>query len=133
MMATPSTRPDSSNTATVAPPVGGQSVLIVEDNKINQLVARKLLEREGHVVTITENGQEALAAVEGGDFALVLMDVHMPIMDGIEATRRIPALAGPKARLPLIALTADAMEGARERFLPARMDVYICKPTTPKG
>ena len=132
MMATPSTRPDSSNTATVAPPVGGQSVLIVEDNKINQLVARKLLEREGHVVTITENGQEALAAVEGGDFALVLMDVHMPIMDGIEATRRIRAMAGPKARLPIIAMTADAMDGARERFLAAGMDDYIGKPINPE-
>jgi CheY-like chemotaxis protein/HPt (histidine-containing phosphotransfer) domain-containing protein len=101
---------------------------VVEDNKINQLVARKLLEREGHAVTITENGAEALAAVEGGDFWLILMDVHMPIMDGIEATRRIRAMPGAKARLPIVAMTADAMEGARERFLAAGMNDYIGKP-----
>jgi CheY-like chemotaxis protein len=107
------------------------AILIVEDNKINQLVAGKLLEREGHAVTITENGEEALAAVEGGDFSLILMDVHMPIMDGIEATRRIRAMPGAKARLPIIAMTADAMEGARERFLAAEMNDYIGKPINP--
>jgi CheY-like chemotaxis protein len=107
---------------------GARAILVVEDNKINQLVARKLLEREGHAVTITENGAEALAAVEGGDFSLILMDVHMPIMDGIEATRRIRAMPGAKARLPIVAMTADAMEGARERFLAAGMNDYIGKP-----
>ena len=133
MTGTPTIRPKS-----IAPPDGaalrgGQPILIVEDNKINQLVARKLLEREGHAVTITENGQEALAAVESGDFSLILMDVHMPIMDGIEATRRIRALPGTKARTPIIAMTADAMEGARERFLEAGMNDYIGKPINPES
>jgi CheY-like chemotaxis protein len=121
----------SIDAAEAAPQPGGHAILVVEDNKINQLVARKLLEREGHVVTITENGEEALAAVEGGDFSLILMDVHMPIMDGIEATRRIRAMADGKARMPIIAMTADAMEGARERFLAAGMNDYIGKPINP--
>jgi len=106
----------------------GHRILIVEDNKINQLVARKLLERDGHVPTIVENGQEALEAIETGDFALVLMDVHMPVMDGITATQRIRGMPGAKARLPIIAMTADVMEGARERFLAIGMDDYIAKP-----
>jgi signal transduction histidine kinase/CheY-like chemotaxis protein len=106
----------------------GHRILIVEDNKINQLVARKLLERDGHVPTVVENGQEALEAIETGDFALVLMDVHMPVMDGITATQRIRGMPGAKARLPVIAMTADVMEGARERFLAIGMDDYIAKP-----
>jgi signal transduction histidine kinase/CheY-like chemotaxis protein len=109
----------------------GHRVLIVEDNKINQLVARKLLEREGFVPTIVENGQEALEAIERGDFALVLMDVHMPVMDGITATRRIRGMPGAKARLPIIAMTADVMEGARDRLLGVGMDDYIAKPINP--
>jgi signal transduction histidine kinase/CheY-like chemotaxis protein/CHASE3 domain sensor protein len=111
---------------------GGRAILIVEDNKINQLVARRLLEREGHTVTVAENGREALDAVMGGEFALVLMDAHMPVMDGIEATRHIRALDGAKARLPIVAMTADAMDGARERFLAAGMDDYIGKPINPE-
>jgi len=83
-------------------------------------------------VTVAENGQEALDAVVGGEFALILMDAHMPVMDGIEATRHIRALDGAKARLPIIAMTADAMEGARERFLAAGMDDYIGKPINPE-
>ncbi len=110
----------------------GPPVLVAEDNKINQLVARKLLERDGYRVTIAENGQQALEALEGGDYALVLMDVHMPIVDGIQATRRIRALDGAKARLPIIAMTADAMEGARDRFLAAGMNDYIGKPIDPE-
>jgi signal transduction histidine kinase/DNA-binding response OmpR family regulator len=110
----------------------GHRVLIVEDNKINQLVARKLLEREGHVPIIVENGQEALEAIETGDFALVLMDVHMPVMDGITTTRRIRGMPGAKANLPIIAMTADVMEGARDRLLGAGMDDYIAKPINPR-
>jgi signal transduction histidine kinase/DNA-binding response OmpR family regulator/CHASE3 domain sensor protein len=110
----------------------GRAILIVEDNKINQLVARRLLERDGHAVTVAENGQEALDAVASGEFSLILMDAHMPVMDGVEATRHIRALDGAKARLPIIAMTADAMEGARERFLAAGMDDYIGKPINPE-
>jgi CheY-like chemotaxis protein len=84
-------------------------------------------------VTIAENGREALAALEGDDFALILMDAHMPIMDGVEATRHIRAMDGAKARLPIIAMTADAMEGARERFLAAGMNDYIGKPINPES
>jgi CheY-like chemotaxis protein len=131
MTGAPAISPPSIDTAQAVPLPGGHAILVVEDNKINQLVARKLLEREGHAVTITENGQEAIAAIEGGDFSLILMDVHMPIMDGIEATRRIRAMADGKARMPIVAMTADAMEGARERFLAVGMNDYIGKPINP--
>jgi two-component system sensor histidine kinase/response regulator len=131
MTGAPTVQPTAIEPPLVPPQSSALAILVVEDNKINQLVARKLLEREGHAVTITENGEEALAAVEGGDFALVLMDVHMPIMDGIEATRRIRAMPGAKARVPIIAMTADAMEGARERFLATGMNDYIGKPINP--
>ena len=111
---------------------GGRPILIVEDNKINQLVARRLLEREGHRAVVAENGQEGLDAVASGNFALILMDAHMPVMDGIEATRRIRAMGNAKAQVPIIAMTADAMEGSRERFLAAGMDDYIGKPINPE-
>src|SRR5207244_2424679 len=110
----------------------GRRVLSLQDNKLHQLVARKLLERDGHVATIVENGQEALAAIETGDFALVLMDVHMPVMDGITATQLIRGMPGAKARLPIVAVTADVLEGARDRFLRAGMDDYIPKPVDPR-
>jgi CheY-like chemotaxis protein/HPt (histidine-containing phosphotransfer) domain-containing protein len=110
----------------------GHRVLIVEDNKLNQLIARKLLEREGHVATIVENGREALEAIETGEFALVLMDVHMPVMDGITATRLIRGMLGAKAQLPIIAVTADVVDGARDRLLGMGMDDYIPKPVDPR-
>jgi len=110
----------------------GHRVLIVEDNKLNQLVARKLIEREGYVAAIVENGQEALEAIETGEFALVLMDVHMPVMDGITATRLIRGMPGAKAQLPIIAITADVLECARDRLLGVGMDDYIPKPVDPR-
>jgi two-component system sensor histidine kinase/response regulator len=104
-------------------------VLLVEDNLINQKVACRLLEKQGHTVVIAENGREALAALEESEFDVVLMDVQMPEMDGFAATAAIREReAGSGRHLPIVALTANAMKGDRERCLQAGMDGYVAKP-----
>jgi two-component system, sensor histidine kinase and response regulator len=104
-------------------------ILLVEDNLINQKVASRMLEKNGYVVVVAENGKEALRALDGQSFDAVLMDVQMPEMDGLEATAAIRAREqGTDRRLPIVALTAHAMNGDRERCLAAGMDGYITKP-----
>ena len=102
-------------------------VLLVEDHAINQKLAVTLLERWGHRVTVADNGQLALAAMQQRQFDLVLMDMMMPVMDGLEATRRIRA-SETGQRIPIVAMTANAMESDRERCLEAGMDDYLSKP-----
>jgi signal transduction histidine kinase/AmiR/NasT family two-component response regulator len=106
-------------------------VLVAEDNAVNQLVIRKVLERFGCEVTIAANGAEAVDRLVEGRKDVIFMDVHMPVMDGITATRAIRALGGSSARTPIIALTADALPGQREEYLAAGMDDYISKPFQP--
>lgn len=104
-------------------------VLVAEDNPVNQRVVQLLLERRGHRVELVADGAEAVAAVRRARFDLVLMDVQMPQMDGIEATRAIRlAEAGTDRHLPIVAMTAHAMKGDRERCLDAGMDDYVAKP-----
>ena len=104
-------------------------VLVVEDNAINQLVAKKILEKEGFDVDISENGVEALEAVQNNDYAFILMDVQMPEMDGYEATKKIREMEKNTGRhLPIIALTASAMDTDRELCIQAGMDEYVAKP-----
>ncbi|MBF0341128.1 MAG: response regulator [Magnetococcales bacterium] len=110
----------------------GFKVLLVEDNEINQQVARELLEEEGVVVVIAANGEEAVAAVHRESFDLVLMDVQMPVMDGYAATRAIRADPAFKS-LPIIAMTANAMAGDRERCMETGMNDHISKPVHPPG
>ena len=112
----------------LAPPVRPLRLLVAEDNAINQQVATGLLARLGHRADVASDGGEAVVLVERGDYDLVLMDVQMPEMDGIAATRAIRALSGPKAKVPIVAMTANAMAGDRETFLEAGMDDYISKP-----
>jgi CheY-like chemotaxis protein len=103
--------------------------LLVEDNVVNQRVAVRVLEKRGHWVVIAENGVEALQALACQRFDLALMDVQMPEMDGLEATRRIRAMEDQTGQhLPIVAMTAHAMKGDRERCLQAGMDDYIAKP-----
>jgi signal transduction histidine kinase/DNA-binding response OmpR family regulator len=106
-------------------------VLLAEDNRINQQFAQALLEKAGHSVVIADNGVKAVDAVQRGDYDVVLMDIQMPEMDGVEATRQIRKLPVPKASIPIIAMTANAMTGAREKYLKAGMDDYISKPIQP--
>jgi CheY-like chemotaxis protein len=104
-------------------------VLLAEDNVINQRLFVRLLEKQGHTTTVANNGREALAALEQEDFDIVLMDVQMPEMDGFEATARIRQQEQQTgAHIPIIAMTAHAMEGDRERCLEAGMDGYVSKP-----
>jgi two-component system sensor histidine kinase/response regulator len=109
------------------------SILVAEDNPVNQKLVTRLLERRGHCVKVVANGREALNSLEQGTYDLVLMDVQMPEMDGFEATgevRKREKQAG--FRTPIIALTAHAMKGDRERCLAAGMDGYLSKPIRAK-
>lgn len=108
---------------------GGQplSILLVEDNQVNQMVASSLLKKLGHEADQAENGLKALQALESKHYDLVLMDCQMPVMDGYEATRRIREQPRWKD-LPIIAVTANVMQGDREDCLASGMNDYITKP-----
>jgi CheY-like chemotaxis protein len=106
-------------------------ILLAEDNKVNQQYASVILASAGHSVELAANGRLAVDALGRSDFDVVLMDIQMPELDGVEATRQIRALPGPKGRVPIIAVTAYAMAGAREEYLAAGMDDYISKPFQP--
>jgi CheY-like chemotaxis protein len=107
-------------------------VLLVEDNPVNQMVAKGLLERWGHDVVLAVNGQEAVAAHARDTFDVILMDVQMPEMNGFEATAAIRAAEGaPRDQTPIVAMTAHAMKGDRERCLAAGMNDYVSKPISP--
>jgi signal transduction histidine kinase/ligand-binding sensor domain-containing protein/ActR/RegA family two-component response regulator len=111
------------------PPAAVLRILLAEDNLINQRLATRLLEKRGHRVAVTATGQGALDMLERESFDLVLMDVQMPDMDGLEATARIREReAGTGRHTPIVALTAHTMKGDRERCLAAGMDAYITKP-----
>ena len=107
------------------------SILLVEDNLINQKVVISLLRKKGYRIDVANNGQEALDRLSSSSYHLILMDVQMPVLDGLETTRRIrqnPAWAG----LPIVAMTAHAMNGDRERCLQAGMNAYLAKPVDHK-
>lgn len=104
-------------------------ILIAEDNKINQIVVRKILEKEGFKVDIVDTGTKAVEAVEKKDYSFVFMDIQMPEMDGYEATKIIRNLENESGKhVPIIALTASALDDAREKCLNAGMDEYLAKP-----
>lgn len=103
-------------------------VLVAEDNEVNQFLVKTLLHKQGHTVDIVETGTDALKAVETSPYDVVLMDIQMPGMDGMEATAAIRALQSSVRKIPIIALTANAMVGDRERYLAAGMDDYLTKP-----
>ena len=103
-------------------------VLLAEDNEINQMLALALLAKNRHEVTAVENGAEAVQAVRDGEFDLVLMDIHMPEVDGLEATRQIRTLEHGGRNVPIIALTANAMAEDKQMCLDAGMDDYLAKP-----
>jgi PAS domain S-box-containing protein len=103
-------------------------ILVVDDNPINRIVAEALLKKDGHLVVLVADGTEALEAVQSEDFDLVLMDLQMPVMDGVEATRCIRALAPPPGNVPIVALTASAMADQVAMCREAGMNDYLSKP-----
>ena len=110
------------------------NILLTEDNKVNQMLAVKLLKKLGYGITLAENGKEAVEAIRKDSFDLVLMDIQMPIMDGVEATKAIRKLETESSfhYIPIIALTANALKGDREKYLKAGMDDYLTKPFKPE-
>jgi len=120
----------------VAPPVapatdkpnGKLRILAAEDNPMIRILISKLLSRRGHLVDLVVNGEEAVAAVQCKAYDLVLMDMHMPKMDGVTATRMIRELSGPERLVPIIALTGNALVGQREICIAAGMNDYLSKP-----
>ena len=116
----------------VASGSGPLDILLVEDNRINQKVAAAMLEKKGHRITVADNGLKALEALDGARFDLILMDVQMPEMGGFEATAAIRQReADSGEHIPIVAMTAHAMKGDRERCLEAGMDGYVSKPIRP--
>ena len=108
-------------------------ILVAEDNHINQVLAKRLLEKRGHNVVVAGNGHEAIEALEKQSFDAILMDVQMPVMGGLDAATLIREREkATGAHVPIIALTANAMVGDRERCLRAGMDDYLTKPLQAK-
>jgi CheY-like chemotaxis protein len=111
----------------------GCHVLLAEDNPINALLIKELLKRRGHTLTHVTNGEELVATMRQGDFDLILTDIHMPGMDGVEAAKAIRALESERGRprTPIIALTADVLETGRRACREAGMDGFLTKPVEP--
>jgi CheY-like chemotaxis protein len=111
-------------------------ILLAEDHDVNQKFAVRVIERKGHSVVVANDGREAVNAWEQGEYDVVLMDVQMPEMDGLEATGRIREIEGQRGderHTPIIAMTANAMKGDKERCLEAGMDGYVSKPVKRKA
>ncbi|NWH07433.1 MAG: PAS domain S-box protein [Alphaproteobacteria bacterium] len=121
--------------ASLAPPVmprAGLRILVVEDNALNQKIVAAYCDRIGLLHAVASTGMEAIAAVQREAYDAILMDVNLPEMDGLAATRAIRQLPGSASTIPIIALTANAMDGDREKFLQAGMDAYLPKPIDPQ-
>ena len=111
--------------------LGARHVLVAEDVELNQFLARHILESWGFTADFAFNGEEAIRKLETNEYDLILMDIQMPVMDGMEATRRIRLLDNPvKAAVPIVALTANALKGDSEKYLKAGMNDYLAKPFT---
>ena len=130
---TPAPAPRRDSAAAPIIDLEGVRILVVDDNRINHAVARAILESVGITVATADDGRQALARLRVEDFDLVLMDVHMPEMDGIEAVRRIRAGQAGRVDIPILALTADAMAGDAERLLQQGFDDAHPKPIQPAG
>jgi PAS domain S-box-containing protein len=109
----------------------GVRVLVVEDNPTNRLVATKMLSQLGAEVTTAEDGAQGVAAVASADFDIIFMDIQMPVMDGVEATRRIRAMAPPKCRIPIVATTANVMPEQLSAYRESGINGVVAKPISP--
>ena len=112
----------------VGPSSAPLNILVAEDNAVNQMIIESFLRAQGHAVTMVSNGEEAVTRCAAGQFDVVLMDIYMPRMNGLEATRRLKDLEGVAAATPVLALTASVMPGDREEYRRAGMCGYVAKP-----
>ncbi len=128
IVTSPLDRPAAIPRGTVSGPHRRASILIAEDNEINRELVTQMLTRLGHDATVVSNGREALTAAQTRALDLILMDIQMPEMDGVSATAAIRALPGSHGGTPIVAVTANAMVGDRERYLAAGFDDYLAKP-----
>lgn len=108
--------------------IAAKNILVIEDNPVNQRVVERLLQKDGHTVSLANNGQEGVEAVQNGQFDIVFMDIQMPVMDGVTAAKTIRGLGGQYAKLPIIALTANVMKGDPEKYFAAGMNECLAKP-----
>lgn len=106
----------------------GLRILLAEDVKLNQVLTQRLLARSGFQIDVVDNGLQAIEAVQNATYDVILMDVEMPKLDGLAATKQIRAMPEPKRNVVIIALTAHAMNDAEEHFKAAGMDDYVSKP-----
>jgi PAS domain S-box-containing protein len=107
------------------------NVLVADDNEVNRKLFSLMLTKAGHTVEIVADGRQAVAAAQAGSYDLILMDIQMPVMDGLAATKEIRAIGGEFATIPIVAVTANAMKGDHERYLAAGLDDYVSKPIEP--
>jgi signal transduction histidine kinase/CheY-like chemotaxis protein len=121
---------DSASPGPLEPGLANETlrVLVAEDHPVNRKVVGLLLQSMGHQVSFAEDGQQALSQASQSDFDLVLMDIHMPVMDGLSSTRHIRALSGDRGRVPIVALTADVMSDAADQAMAAGMNAFLSKP-----
>jgi signal transduction histidine kinase/BarA-like signal transduction histidine kinase len=121
---------DSANPDPIEPGLANESmrVLVAEDHPVNRKVVGLLLQSMGHQVSFAEDGQQALTQASQSDFDLVLMDIHMPVMDGLSSARHIRALPGERGQVPIVALTADVMNDAADQAMAAGMNAFLSKP-----
>ncbi|WP_295177263.1 ATP-binding protein [Shimia sp.] len=121
-------QPPAKESNTPEPAVAHLHMLVVEDNEINRELAQELLQREGHWVTLASNGAEGLQLADSKPFDMILMDIAMPVMDGLEATKRIRAGIGPNKDTPIVAVSANILPDDRDRFLAGGMSAFLAKP-----
>ncbi|OYV36716.1 MAG: hypothetical protein B7Z80_14800 [Rhodospirillales bacterium 20-64-7] len=130
---TSAAEPAATSAAEPAVNTGGWRILLAEDNATNRFVASRMIERLGHQLACVDDGHRAVEAVRDGDYDLVLMDMMMPEMDGLAATRLIRSLPDGRAAIPIIGLTANAMQADQEACLAAGMDGFVTKPVRMQG
>ena len=126
-------QPQNEKTETGQPTISrALNVLLVEDNQINAVLATAIIKRAGHKVHVSTNGNEAITAAKSGGYDLIFMDMHMPEMDGLEASEKIRQLDGAVSQTPIVALTANAMPSDRNKCLEAGMNDFLPKPFEPE-
>ena len=127
----PAAEPAAHTEEPLAPLLNGLKVLVVEDNGTNRIIATKMLEHLGAVVETADNGMHGVEAVRRSAFDLIFMDVQMPVMDGVEATRLIREMDGPMSRAPIVAMTANALAHQQASYIAAGMNGAVAKPLSP--